>query len=169
MSQNTEPVEKEMKELTASYQADKLEFIKNPVIAEFLALASNADFTESELEQRLLHIFKNFLWKWEKDMLLLQDSNTFAQKKRITILTLYTDEDIAKYSILHGHEQLFASKYKTCLPSEEQLREEIEIQKRFYYLQKKEDEELGEGPNRSNLNRMIRIYDFLKYEQKKPP
>lgn len=30
MSQNTEPVEKEMKELTA----DKLEFIKNPVIAE---------------------------------------------------------------------------------------------------------------------------------------
>ena len=29
MSQNTEPVEKEMKELTATYQADKLEFIKN--------------------------------------------------------------------------------------------------------------------------------------------
>ena len=48
--------------------------------------------------------------------------------------------DIAKYSILHGHEQLFASKYKTCLPSEEQLREEIEIQKRFYYLQKEDKE-----------------------------
>lgn len=29
-------VESEMKELTASYQNDKLEFIKNPVIAEFL-------------------------------------------------------------------------------------------------------------------------------------
>ena len=41
MSQNVEPVEKEMKELTASYQADKLEFIKNPVIAEFLGLSSN--------------------------------------------------------------------------------------------------------------------------------
>ena len=52
MSQNAEPVEKEMKELTASYQADKLEFIKNPVIAEFLGLSSNTDFTESELEQR---------------------------------------------------------------------------------------------------------------------
>ncbi len=61
------------------------------------------------------------------------------------VLCSDTDEDIAKYSVLHGHEQLFASKYKTCLPSEEQLREEIEIQKRFYYLQKKEDEELGEG------------------------
>jgi hypothetical protein len=43
-------------------------------------------------------------------------------------------------TILHGHEQLFASKYKTCLPSEEQLREEIEIQKRFYYLQKEDKE-----------------------------
>lgn len=61
------------------------------------------------------------------------------------ILCSDTDEDIAKYSVLHGHEQLFASKYKTYLPSEEQLREEIEIQKRFYYLQKKEDEELGEN------------------------
>ena len=39
------------------------------------------------------------------------------------ILCSDTDEDIAKYSILHGHEQLFASKYKTCLPSEEQLRD----------------------------------------------
>ena len=43
---------KTMKELTASYQADKLGFIKNPVIAEFLGLASNTDFTEGELEQR---------------------------------------------------------------------------------------------------------------------
>ena len=50
------------------------------------------------------------------------------------VLCSDTDEDIAKYSVLHGHEQLFASKYKTCLPSEEQLRKEIEIQKRFYYL-----------------------------------
>ena len=40
MSQNTEPVKKEMKKLTNSYQADKLEFIKNPVIAEFLGLSS---------------------------------------------------------------------------------------------------------------------------------
>ncbi len=60
------------------------------------------------------------------------------------ILCSDTDEDIAKYSILHGHEQLFASKYKTCLPSEEQLREEIETQNRFYYLQKKEDMESKE-------------------------
>lgn len=66
MSQNTEPVEKEMKELTASYQADKLEFIKNPVIAEFLGLASNADFTEGELEQRIITHIQKFLMEMGK-------------------------------------------------------------------------------------------------------
>ena len=39
-------VESEMKKLTAEYQKDKLEFIKNPVIAEFLGLSTNPDFTE---------------------------------------------------------------------------------------------------------------------------
>ena len=66
MSQNVEPVEKEMKELTASYQADKLEFIKNPVIAEFLGLSSNTDFTESELEQRIITHIQKFLMELGK-------------------------------------------------------------------------------------------------------
>ena len=35
-SQVKEPVKEEMKKMAAPYQADKLEFIKNPVIAEFL-------------------------------------------------------------------------------------------------------------------------------------
>ena len=50
-----------------------------------------------------------------------------------------TDEDIAKYSILKGNEHLFASKYKLYLPSEEELRAEIESQKSIYELQQKED------------------------------
>ena len=66
MSQNAEPVEKEMKELAASYQADKLEFIKNPVIAEFLGLSSNTDFTESELEQRIITHIQKFLMELGK-------------------------------------------------------------------------------------------------------
>ena len=45
------------------------------------------------------------------------------------VLCSDTDSDIAKYSILHGNEQLFASKYKLYLPSEEELRKEIETQK----------------------------------------
>lgn len=54
-------------------------------------------------------------------------------------IVLCTDEDIARYSILHGNEQLFASKYKLYLPTEEELRAEIESQKVIYKLQQKND------------------------------
>ena len=51
------------------------------------------------------------------------------------VLCADTDEDIAKYSILNGNEQLFASKYKLYLPTEEELRAEIETQKEMFNLQ----------------------------------
>ena len=51
-----------------------------------------------------------------------------------------TDDDIARYSVMHGNEQLFASKYKLYLPTEE-LKAEIETQKAMFYLQQKESEE----------------------------
>ena len=54
------------------------------------------------------------------------------------ILCLETDEDIARYSILKGNEQLFASKYKLYLPSDEELRAEIESQKTIFELQNNE-------------------------------
>ena len=45
------------------------------------------------------------------------------------VLCSETDKDIARYSILKGDGQLFATKYKRYLPTEEQLRKEIERQK----------------------------------------
>ena len=54
------------------------------------------------------------------------------------LLCADTDEDIAKYSVLHGNEQLFATKYKLYLPSEEELRAEIETQKAMFLLQQQE-------------------------------
>jgi len=45
------------------------------------------------------------------------------------------DKDIARYSILKGNEQLFATKYKLYLPTEEELRDEIERQKETLTLQ----------------------------------
>ena len=56
------------------------------------------------------------------------------------VLCTDTDEDIAKYSILHGNEQLFASKYKLYLPTDEELRAEIEAQKQFFLKQQAESE-----------------------------
>jgi hypothetical protein len=56
------------------------------------------------------------------------------------VLCAETDEDIAHYSVLHGNEQLFASKYKLYLPSEDELRAEIEEQKRIFRAQLEEGE-----------------------------
>ena len=50
-----------------------------------------------------------------------------------------TDDDIAHYSIMHGSEQLFATKYKLYLPTEEELKAEIETQKIRFYLQQKDN------------------------------
>lgn len=188
-TQKQELVENEMKELTAEFQNDKLEFIKNPVVAEFLGLASNTDFTESDLEKSILTNLQKFLMELGKGYAFVaRQQHIHTEKKdyfidlvfynyilkcfvlidlkteKIThqdvgqmdmyirmydelkrsdgdnptigiVLCSDTDEDIARYSVLHGNEQLFASKYKLYLPTEEELRAEIETQKTMFYLQ----------------------------------
>ena len=51
------------------------------------------------------------------------------------VLCSETDEDIAKYSILKGNEHLFATKYKLYLPTEEELKAEIQVQKEIFETQ----------------------------------
>ena len=65
-TQKKELVESEMKELTAPYQNDKLEFIKNPVVAELLGFSQNTDFTESDLEKSILSNLQKFLMELGK-------------------------------------------------------------------------------------------------------
>lgn len=192
-SQNREAVEQEMKEKTSIFQDDRLEFIKSPVIAEFLGLSSNIDLTETELEASIISNIQKFLMelgkgyafvarqqhiKTEKedyfidlvfynyilkcfvlidlktDKVTHQDVGQMDMYIRMydelkkgvddnptlgIVLCTETDEDIARYSILHGNEQLFASKYKLYLPTEEELRNEIETQKAIFYLQQREN------------------------------
>ena len=193
-TQKQELVENEMKELTAEFQNDKLEFIKNSVVAEFLGLASNTDFTESDLEKSILTNLQKFLMELGKGYAFVaRQQHIHTEKKDYFIdLVFYnyilkcfvlidlktkeithqdvgqmdmyirmydelkrsegdnptigivlcsdTDEDVARYSVLHGNEQLFASKYKLYLPTEEELRAEIETQKAMFYLQQKENQ-----------------------------
>lgn len=54
------------------------------------------------------------------------------------VLCSDTDEDIARYSVLHDSDQLFMSKYMLYLPSEEELKQEIETQKMIFELQQSE-------------------------------
>jgi len=51
------------------------------------------------------------------------------------LLCAETDEDIARYSVLHDNDRLFMSKYLTYLPTKEQLKTEIERQKELFYVQ----------------------------------
>lgn len=51
------------------------------------------------------------------------------------LLCAETDEDIARFSVLHDNDRLFMSKYLTYLPTKEQLKAEIERQKEIFYMQ----------------------------------
>lgn len=193
-SQQKKLVEEEMLEKTAQLQGKpQLEFVKNPVVAEFLGLAPNAEFTESELEHSIISNIEHFLLEMGKGFafvarqqhihtekedyyidlvfynyllkcFVLVDLKTskvthqdvgqmdmyvrmYDELKRTEgdnptlgiLLCADTDEDIAHYSILHDNDHLFASKYMTYLPSEAELRAEIEAQKTMFYLKQKEE------------------------------
>ncbi len=179
-------VKDEMSVLTGDLQADKLEFIKNPLVAEFLGFESNFDFTESKLESAILTHLQKFLMELGKgyafvarqqristdagdyyidlvfynvilkcyvlidlktakishqdvgqmDMYVrMYDELKCTQGDNPTlgiVLCAETSEDIAKYSVLHDSNQIFATKYLTYLPSEEQLRNEIIRQKNIF-------------------------------------
>jgi predicted nuclease of restriction endonuclease-like (RecB) superfamily len=47
------------------------------------------------------------------------------------ILCTEKNETVARYSVLNDRKQIFASKYMLCLPTEEQLRQEIERERRM--------------------------------------
>jgi predicted nuclease of restriction endonuclease-like (RecB) superfamily len=47
------------------------------------------------------------------------------------ILCTEKNETVARYSVLNDRRQIFASKYMLCLPSEEQLRHEVERERRL--------------------------------------
>lgn len=192
-TQNKDLVENEMKKLTSSYQNDKLEFIKNPVIAEFLGFSQDVNLTESDLETSILSNLQNFMMELGKGYAFVSRQEHIHTEKqdyyidlvfynyilkcfvlidlkteKIThqdvgqmdmytrmfdelkkdnsdgptigiILCSDTDEDIARYSIMNGNEQLFASKYKLYLPTKEELKAEIEAQKAMFYLKQKEN------------------------------
>lgn len=189
LSHNKERVETEMKSLTRPFEHDKLEFIKNPTVAEFIGLSPNRDFTESDLESAIIGNLQRFLlemgkgWSFvsrqklvrteKKDYFIdlvfynyilknfvlidlktspithqdvgqmdmyvrMYDERVRGESDNPTIgivLCSETDDDIARYSVLHDNNQLFASKFMLYMPTQEELRNEIERQKTFFRLQ----------------------------------
>ncbi|MCL1992067.1 MAG: PDDEXK nuclease domain-containing protein [Spirochaetes bacterium] len=60
-SQNKDIVTAEMQEKTAAFRQDKLEFIKNPAVLEFLGLPNNSGYLEAELEKAIIDHLQQFL------------------------------------------------------------------------------------------------------------
>lgn len=66
-SQKKEPVIKEMIEKNKENQKiDKLEFVKNPVIAEFLGYTLDSSYTETELESKIIDNLQRFMMELGK-------------------------------------------------------------------------------------------------------
>ena len=191
-SYDKDAVEKEMKDMTA--QSNTIitpeQYIKSPVVTEFLGIPKDATYTESTLENALITHLQQFLMELgkgyafvERQQHIVTDAGDYyidlvfynyllkcfvlidLKTTKIThqdvgqmdmyvrmyddlkctpgdnptigiLLCSETSEDIAKYSMLNGSKQLFASKYLTFLPSEEELRQEIETQKNLFLLQR---------------------------------
>lgn len=79
-SQNKEAVHSEMKQLTAPLQ-DKLEYLKNPVVAEFLGFKSNTDYTENDLEQSIIDHLIPFLMEMGKGFTLAERQKRIHTEK----------------------------------------------------------------------------------------
>lgn len=191
-------VEKEMHDKTAAFQTNNTEFVKNPVVIEFLGFKQDAEFTETKLESAIVShiqkmimemgkgfafvarqqhirtdmgdfyidlVFYNYILKCfflidlKTGMITHQDVGQmdmyvrmFDQKKRTEgdnptiglLLGSETSQDMARYSVLHGSEQLFQAKYLTYLPSKEDLIKEIEEQKEIFRMQQEEENEDNE-------------------------
>lgn len=184
-------VHDEMQKLTKPLQ-DKLEYLKNPVVAEFLGFKNNTDYTESSLEQSIIDHLIPFLMELGKGFAFVDRQKHIHTEKEDYYIDLVfynyhlrcfvlidlktkklcyqdvgqmdmyvkmydelvrpeghnptiglllcadTDEDVAHYSVLNGNDQLYAAKYLTYMPTQEELRREIEQQKEFYRLQNKQ-------------------------------
>ena len=168
---------------------EPLEYIKNPMMAEFMGFHRDADYNESDFEKALIDNLEKFIMELgrgfafvERQQHIVTDTDDFYidlvfynyRMKRFVIFELKThklthqdigqldmyvrmyddlikgvddastigvllctdtDNTIARYSVLHDNNQLFAAKYMTYMPTEEELRNEIEQQKRFFMEQ----------------------------------
>ena len=71
MSKKKRPVVDEMQDKTKAYQQDKLEYIKSPVVLEFLGLPEDTSLAESKLETAIINNLEKFLMEMGKGYALV--------------------------------------------------------------------------------------------------
>lgn len=71
ISKKKQPVVNEMQDKTKAYQQDKLEYIKSPVVLEFLGLPEDTSLAESKLETAIINNLEKFLMEMGKGYALV--------------------------------------------------------------------------------------------------
>ena len=120
--------------------------IKDPYVLEFLDLKESRNFLEKDLEHALIDKLQAFLLidlkvgklthrdigqmdfyarYFEKEEKLDGDNPTIG-----LILCSDKNETMERYTLLEDSKQIFASKYKLYLPTERELKEELERERR---------------------------------------
>lgn len=82
LSQHKDVVSAEMKTLTKPFEQDRMEFIKNPTVAEFIGLVPNSDFSETELEGAIIGNLQKFLLELGKGFSFVARQKLIRTEKR---------------------------------------------------------------------------------------
>ena len=174
------------------------EFVRDPVMLEFLGLPGSGKLLESTLEQTLMDKLQQFLLELGKGFAFVARQQRISTESKDFYIDLvfynyllkcfvlidlktselthqnigqmdmyvrmyddlkrspddnptvgillceHKDQSVVHYSVLHESEQLFASKYRLILPSEEELRREIERERAS--VEEAESHATGEFP-----------------------
>ena len=105
--------------------------LKSPMVLEFLGLPDSPDLHESKLEQAIIDNLQNFLLELGKGFCFVarQKHIRFGDDDFYIDLVFYNY--VLKCFLLNESRQVFASKYLPNLPTEEELRLEIEKERRL--------------------------------------
>jgi len=100
LSQHKDTVESEMKTLTKPFEQDRMEFIKNPTVAEFIGLSPNSDFTETELEGAIIGNLQKFLLELGKGFSFVARQKLIRTEKKDYFIDLVFYNYILKSFVL---------------------------------------------------------------------
>lgn len=99
-SQVKEPVIQEMKEKTAPLQNERLEFIKNPSVLEFLNLPTQPSFTETQIETAIIENLHHFLLELGKGFAFVERQKLIRTEVRDYFIDLVFYNYILKCFVL---------------------------------------------------------------------
>ena len=139
ISQKKTVFENEMIEKTKTFQNDKLEFIKNPTVLEFLGLPNNLSYLEKDLEKAILSNLSDFLMELGKGFAFVARQQLIRTEEEDYYIDLVFYNYILKAFVLIDlkvgeitHQDVGQMDMYVILPTEEELANEIKKQREIY-------------------------------------